>query len=205
MLRKASSSRSRAENSAPRSDLCRNFLDMARSGVRQGRFRPPGALGAARASLLPQVTACLREGGSLRHHNSTHGMAHLTSLVTTATSPHLLVVRSGWGSCEAPCVATCRPRAGLFLFLRFRGVPLRVASSLRRAARPVCLQCDCCMAVSPHEFYGRSLSFDRAPSQVASRGLARAARRRSSRCSRGPQNAAALRSRACLVVIYFSA
>ena len=39
----------------------------------------------------------------------------MTSLVTTATSPYLLVVRSGWGSCEAPCIATCRSRAGLFL------------------------------------------------------------------------------------------
>ena len=129
-------------------------------------------------------------------------MAHLISLVTTSTSPYFLVVRSGWAPVRRPALLPAGRVPAFLLFLRFWGVLLRVASSLRRAARPVCLQCDCCMAVSPHEFYSRSLSFDRAPSQVAPRGPARAARRRTSRCSRASQNAAALRGRACLVVIF---
>ena len=46
-------------------------------------------------SMLRQVIACLRKGGSLRYRNS-HMITHLISLMTAAASSSLLVVRSVW-------------------------------------------------------------------------------------------------------------
>ena len=82
------------------------------AGVGSERAEP--AMRRGEQDFVVTAGNCLSPRGGLAAAPQ-HGMAYLTSLMTTATSQYLLVVRSGWGSCEAPCVATRRPHAGLFL------------------------------------------------------------------------------------------